>query len=114
MNRRRLTFSPSGEPLLSRFFGGCVDALVMDRAAILSGDLQREDLATSVRNAVGFSSACFSRYFCPPFAASAARIMALTSAFSLFGVPFRRPPVFGCPLAAIKCSGLNQSTLDRC
>jgi len=29
--------------------------------------------------------------------------MALTSAFSLFGVPFRRPPVFGCPLAAIRC-----------
>ena len=45
MNRRLLTLSLSGEPLLSRLFGGGVDALVMDRAAILSGDLQREYFA---------------------------------------------------------------------
>jgi len=36
--------SPSGKPLLSRLFGRRVDALILDRAAVLAGYLQRDDL----------------------------------------------------------------------
>ena len=37
--------SLSGKPLLSRLFGRRVDALILDRAAVLAGYLQRDDLA---------------------------------------------------------------------
>src|SRR6516164_3366209 len=45
MKRRLLALSLSGKPLLSRLFGRRVDALILDRAAVLAGDLPRDDLA---------------------------------------------------------------------
>ena len=45
MKRRLLALSLPGKPLLSRLFGGHVDALMLDRAAVLAGDLPRDDLA---------------------------------------------------------------------
>ena len=37
--------SLSGKPLLSRLFGGRINTLMLDRAAVLAGHLQRDDLA---------------------------------------------------------------------
>jgi hypothetical protein len=39
MKRRLLALSLPGKPLLSRLFGRRVDALILDRAAVLARDL---------------------------------------------------------------------------
>src|SRR5215469_16545795 len=48
-------------------------------------------LPSNVIKAAGFFSACLVRYSTPPASSSAARIIAFTSALSLFFEPLRRP-----------------------
>src|SRR5215471_15185131 len=59
---------------------------------------------SSVRNAVGFSSAQRSRYRWPPLACSAPRIISFSDAVTLFGRPLRLPPPVLRPAAMHRTS----------